>query len=320
MILLRIKNTSLPHIFAELFHFIKHAVVLRLHGLRKKMRFGACFGMKKLWLIAVVVLLMTMEGCNMQNKFLYFPNDERPTDAMLKAENMILWQAAGIDYRGLTAAGGLSAPAGTIVLFHGNGGTAFDRSFYMEPFTSLGFRVILAEYPKYGGRPGRVGEKSFVADALETLKLAYAHYGEPLYLVGESLGCGVVAAAAKQTNVPVAGIILITPWDTLALVARSLFRFLPVQLVLTDKYDSIQNLKNYPRKISVVAAQFDEILPIKHAYNLYENLPEGRKKMWVIPGAGHNDWPFHVGPGLFKEITDFVRVDMHKQGSEISDE
>ncbi len=173
----------------------------------------------------------------------------------------------------------------------------------------LGFRVILAEYPKYGGRPGKVGEKPFVADGLETINLAYKQYGAPIYLLGESLGCGVAAAIAKQTEVPIAGIILITPWDTLASVAKSLFPFLPVKLVLTDKYDSIENLKNYPGRISVVAAERDEILPIRHAYNLYENLPEDRKKMWVVKGAGHNDWPFYTDKFLFEEVTDFVRID-----------
>ena len=89
----------------------------------------------------------------------------------------------------------------------------------------LGFRVILAEYPKYGGRPGKVGEKSFVAAGMETVRLAFEQYGEPLYLVGESLGCGVAAAVAKQTSVPIAGIILITPWDTLASVPSHSFLF-----------------------------------------------------------------------------------------------
>ena len=151
---------------------------------------------------------------------------------------MKLWQATAEDYQGVISAMDAPAPNGTIVLFHGNGGTAVDRGFYLKPFMALGFRVILAEYPKYGGRPGKVGEKPFVAAGLETVRLAYEQYKEPLYLVGESLGCGIVAAVAKQTLVPIAGIILITPWDTLASVAKSLFPFLPVKLVLTDKYDT----------------------------------------------------------------------------------
>ena len=255
-----------------------------------------------------LITAMFLGGCDMQNRFLYFPSAVWPSVQMLEYENMKLWQATSADYQGLIAASNATAPNGTIVLFHGNGGTALDRGFYLEPFMKLGFRVILAEYPKYGGRPGKVGEKSFVAAGLETARLAFEQYKEPLYLVGESLGCGVAASVAKQTSVPIAGIILITPWNTLASVAKSMFPFLPVQLVLTDKYDSIENLKSFKNRISVVGAERDEILPIKHAINLYNALPEGRKRMWIIKGAGHNDWPMHADASLFKEITDFVRI------------
>ena len=228
---------------------------------------------------------------------------------MLEHENVKLWQATAADYQGLVAFNEAPAPNGTLVLFHGNGGTALDRGFYLKPFMELGFRVILAEYPKYGGRPGKVGEKPFVAAGLETVRLAYEQYGEPLYLLGESLGGGVAAAISQQTAVPISGIILITPWDTLASVAGSLFPFLPVKLVLTDKYDSIENLKLFKKKISVIAAERDEILPIRHAMNLYNALPEGKKRLWIIKGAGHNDWPFHADAFLFKEMTDFVRIE-----------
>jgi pimeloyl-ACP methyl ester carboxylesterase len=259
-------------------------------------------------ILLFLITVMFLGGCNMQNRFLYFPEPQWPTERMLAYENMKLWQATAEDYQGLIAASDAPAPNGTIVLFHGNGGTALDRGFYLKPFMELGFRVILAEYPKYGGRPGKVGEKPFVAAGLETVRLAFEQYKEPLYLVGESLGCGVAAAVAKQTSVPVAGIILITPWDTLASVAKSLFPFLPVKLVLTDKYDSIDNLQGFQKNISVIGAERDEILPIKHAMNLYNALPEGRKRLWIIKGAGHNDWPMHTDASLFKEMTDFVRI------------
>ena len=221
---------------------------------------------------------------------------------------MRLWQKTSADYRGLIAGQDPPAPNGTFLLFHGNGGTALDRGFYLDPLGKLGFRVILAEYPKYGGRPGKVGEKPFVADGLESARLAYEQYGEPLYLLGESLGCGVAAAIAKQTSVPIAGIVLITPWDTLAAVAKSLFPYLPMSLLLTDKYDSIGNLQSFKGKISVIGAERDEILPIGHARHLYQSLPEGKKRMWVIRGAGHNDWPFYAEKSLWKEMTDFVKI------------
>lgn len=252
----------------------------------------------------------------MQNKFLYFPSPELPSARLLSAENLKLWPKNSPDYRGLIVDQDPPAPNGTMILFHGNGGTAFDRGFYLEPLGKLGFRVILAEYPKYGGRPGKVGEKPFVDDGRETVRLAFEQYGEPLYLLGESLGCGVAAAIAKHTPVPIGGIVLITPWDTLAAVAKSLFPFLPMSLLLTDKYDSIGNLQSFKGKISVVGAERDEILPIKHAHYLYQSLPEGQKRMWVIKGAGHNDWPYYAEASLWKEMTDFVKINKISQTKE----
>jgi len=243
----------------------------------------------------------------MQNRFLYFPSGVRPTTPTLAAQGLTLWQTTASDYRGLVAADDPPGPRATIIVFHGNGGTALDRGFYLGPLSAMGFRVILAEYPRYGGRPGKLGEKPFVADGLETVRLAQKQYGEPLYLLGESLGCGVVASIIKQTDTPIAGIILITPWDTLAAVAKSLFPYLPVTLLLTDKYDSVKNLRKFPGSIAVVGAERDEILPIKHAYNLYAALPEGRKRLWVIRKAGHNDWPLYADDSLWREMTDFVQ-------------
>jgi pimeloyl-ACP methyl ester carboxylesterase len=259
------------------------------------------------WLIFGTLLLTG--GCNMQNQFLYFPSSEIPSARMLASENMVVWQANAGDYRGITAARDPAGANGTIVLFHGNGGTAADRGFYFEPFMALGFRVILAEYPCYGGRPGTLGEKHFVADGVETLKQAHEQYEGPLYLAGESLGCGVAASIARQTPTPVSGMILFTPWDTLAAVAKSLFPFLPVKMLLTDKYDTVGNLSTFKGKIAVVGAEQDEILPIQHAHALYASLPRGKKRMWVIQGAGHNDWPFYAPPSLFKEVMDFVKID-----------
>ena len=264
--------------------------------------------------VLVIAATLIMGGCDMQNKFLYFPSPEKPSEEYLRAENVRFWQSSSNDYRGLMAEPDLKASDGTIVLFHGNGGTALDRTFYLPPLSELGYRVILAEYPRYGGRPGKVGEKPFVADAVETLRLAYEEFGSPLYVLGESLGCGVAAAAARQSKVPVDGIILITPWDTLADVADRLFPFLPMKLVLTDKYDSIENLKPFKGKIAVIGAERDEILPVQHAVRLYQSLTEGKGRMWLIKNAGHNDWPMYADKLLWRETTDFVKVDKELAG------
>jgi len=195
----------------------------------------------------------------------------------------------------------------TVIVFHGNAGTAADRVFYTKWLAVLGYRVILAEYPAYGGRKGGVGEMVFVNDATETVHLAFEKYGWPLYVLGESLGCGVAAAVAKDTKIKIDGIILITPWDTLASVAQSKFPFLPVKLFLRDKYDNVENLRSFKKGIAVVGAERDEIIPVEHAHRLYLALPSEAKKIWIMKDAGHNDWSMFVDRSFLKEIMDFIR-------------
>jgi pimeloyl-ACP methyl ester carboxylesterase len=242
----------------------------------------------------------------MQNRILYYPGSSAPSEESLKADNIKRWQSSATDYRGLVAAKDAGGPKGTIVVFHGNAGIAADRTYYLNDLGTLGYRVILAEYPGYGGRKGELGEKAFVRDAGETVRLASEKYGGPLFLLGESLGCGVAAAVAKVTPVKIDGIVLITPWDTLASIAREKFPFLPVRLLLTDSYDTIGNLRPFKGKLAVVGAERDEVIPLAHAKNLYDSLPGTARRMWTMQGAGHNDWPMHVNATLWKEIMNYV--------------
>ena len=75
-------------------------------------------------ILLFLIMAMCVGGCNMQNRFLYFPSAERPSIQVLDREGMKLWQETDGDYQGLVAAVEAPAPNGTIVLFHGNGGTA----------------------------------------------------------------------------------------------------------------------------------------------------------------------------------------------------
>ncbi len=256
--------------------------------------------------IVLILGILTLSGCDLQERMLYFPTKGVPDEQSLSSRGMRFWPAGREDYRGFVGTDAGPAGRGTVVVFHGNAGTAADRDFYISALGPRGFRVLLAEYPGYGGRPGKPGEKTFVRDAHETLRLAAAQYGRPLYLLGESLGCGVAAAAAKDSPVPIDGIILITPWDTLLSVAKDHYPWLPVRLFLRDTYDSIGNLRSYGGPVAVVGAERDNIIPVRHARALYDALPT-RKKMWIVPSAGHNDWPLFVRPAWWREVTDFVR-------------
>lgn len=256
----------------------------------------------------MVVLFFSLVGCSLQDRLLYYPSPQLPSPEEMAAADIDFWPGEGAGYRGFVSTAAIGGQRGTVIVFHGNAGTAADRAYYVQALAPLGYRVILAEYPGYGKRPGALGELSFVQDARETLRLAFVQYGGPVLVLGESLGCGVAAALAGQEPAMIAGILLFTPWDTLAAVAKSNFPWLPVGWFLNDRYDNVANLQGFSGKIAIIGAEQDEIIPIRHTLNLSRLLP-GKKKLWTIAQAGHNDWILRVGHRQWREYLDFLTIE-----------
>lgn len=183
----------------------------------------------------------------------------------------------------------------TIVVFHGNAGSAIDRLYYAEAFGFLSARLLLAEYPGYGGRQGQRTQNTLVRDARETLTLVQQQFpDQPLYVVGESLGAAVAAGALGSdepalAKPPVDGLLLLTPWNTLTAVAAHHYRFLPVELLLTDRYPSDRWLADVSTPKVVVIAGRDEVVPAMFGRALFDSLPEP-KRISVVEDAHHNDW------------------------------
>jgi len=241
-----------------------------------------------------------------QRKMLYLPEGNVPAAADLRAHGLRFWPGGDSnDYLGLLAEPDSGEARGTVIVFHGNAGTALDRQNYLPPLTSMGYRVLLAEYPGYGGRPGKPSEEKYVADAGKIIAGVQAEFAGPLYLWGESLGCGIVAAVAAAS--PAAGVVMLTPWDSLVAVARSYYWYLPVRWLLRDHYANLHNLLSFNRPVAVLVAEKDQTIPPRFGRHLYEGLPEP-KKLWLFPGAGHSDWPDAPGEKWWAEVMAFLAV------------
>ncbi|MEO0558612.1 MAG: alpha/beta fold hydrolase [Bacteroidota bacterium] len=249
--------------------------------------------------VAIVVLMVLM-----QDRMLYPSHgivELLPSDLELAQRGLEAWPAH--DPVALVASPD-SAPV-TVVVFHGNGGTALQRGYYAEALARRGLRVVLAEYPAYGWRSGDVSEAAFVADARQTLELVHETYGGPLLVWGESLGAGVAAAAIRQLGAPVEAVVLLTPWDTLPNTASAAYPWLPVRWLARDRYDSVENLRGFGGRVAVLVAEADAVIPPARGLTLYEKL-DAEKRLWTFPGAGHNTWPASPNAVWWDEVVAFA--------------
>lgn len=260
-------------------------------------------------LLSLAIVLVVLAGgvVMFQDRQIYFPeNPSRKEIVNAAHENGLRPWPSEHDYRGLVREPSEAARA-TLVLFHGNAGHAGQRAVYAEILSRFGVRVILAEYPAYGSRKGKLGEEALVADALQTFERARQAFPGPIMLAGESLGAGVAAAIARPADV--SELLLITPWDRIENVAKHHFPWLPVGLFLQDRYDNVDNLDGYEGRVAVIVAERDSIVPASLGKELMARL-SGSKRLFVIPSADHNDWMARIDADWWETVMGFLLEDI----------
>ncbi|MGZ5025967.1 MAG: alpha/beta hydrolase [Methylobacter sp.] len=237
---------------------------------------------------------------------IYFPETYSLTQLLQRTEQLQLkpWPSEN-EYLGLVAKTADTPSKGTVIIFHGNAGSAADRAYYLAPLTKLGYRVVLAEYSGYGARKGEPSEQSLISDGIEIVKRALDDFGGPVFLWGESLGSGVAGDIVQSGQVPVKGVVLVTPFSSLADVAQHHYWFFLAKWLVRDKFDNIKNLQSYSGNTAVLLAEQDEIIPGQLTLKLYESLTH-RKKLWTFKNAGHNTMPLDQDQPWWQDIMDFV--------------
>jgi alpha-beta hydrolase superfamily lysophospholipase len=242
----------------------------------------------------------------LQFRFIYLPHRYSIGNLIQVAEQqtLTLWPTSDEGYRGLATPASTGA-RGTVVVYHGNAGSALNRLHYVAALERLGFHVVLAEYPGYGAREGQLNEQALVADAKTTVQWAARDFGGPVYVWGESLGCGVATAVAADPSLPVAGLALITPFTTLPDLAQAIYWYLPIRWLVRDQYDNVANLASFQKPVALLVAEQDEIMPRAQAEALYAGLTT-QKKMWVLQDARHNTWPTMAEEPWWREVADFL--------------
>ncbi|MDD5581223.1 MAG: alpha/beta fold hydrolase [Methylobacter sp.] len=265
---------------------------------------------KRMFSIVLPYLLFLLIIFLFQRKMIYFPETHsiEQQQELAKQLNLMLWPSKD-NYQGLTSQAIKTACKGTIIVFHGNAGSAINRIYYRiyyrEALERQGYRVILAEYPGYGARTGSPSEAALVSAGVQTAKQALNDFGEPIILWGESLGSGVVSGIVQTMQVPIKGIVLVTPFDSLANIAQHHYWFFLAKWLTLDRFNTVKNMRNYTGSTAILLAEKDEIIPNKYSLNLFNSL-NPRKKLWTFKDAGHNSLPMEPALVWWKDVIQFV--------------
>jgi pimeloyl-ACP methyl ester carboxylesterase len=119
--------------------------------------------------------------------------------------------------------------------------------------------------------------------AFDYLRQASAH--ERIVLVGFSIGSGVAAYLAQHR--PVAGLILVTPFDSLETLARDLYWWAPVGLLVRHRMPTIEFVRSSIVPTALILAVRDAVVPARRSAPLRPAIKNLVFEQTI--DAGHND-------------------------------
>jgi uncharacterized protein len=261
---------------------------------------------------AVVVLFTVLVGLlwTFQRALIYLPGDG-PVGAANRqlpgAREVTLTTSDGLQL-GAWYLPGPDADAPAVLVANGNGGHRGMRAPLARALGEAGLAVLLFDYRGYGGNPGSPSEDGLALDvrAAREFLVRETHVPpERLVYFGESLGAAVVTELAKQH--PPAGLVLRSPFVDLASVGAVHYPFLPVRLLLRDRYPVAEQLAGIRVPTTVVYGSDDSIVPPGQSRAVADAAAQ-LHRLVEVPGADHNDPALLDGDAVVSAVVELART------------
>ena len=241
-----------------------------------------------------------------QDRLIFHPQPAPATltgAAGLSMEDVRIDTVDGTALRGWLAKPANAAARVPLVIYFG--GNAEEVSHFAVQAGHLGGWALLAvNYRGYGDSAGKPSEAALCADSLAVHEWASQRAdidATRIVAMGRSLGSGVAVFLASQRSL--AGVILVTPYDSLRAVAQRHYPYAPVSLLLRHNFDSGARAPRITTPVLMLAARRDTIVPALHARALLDKWA-GPKTWREFDQAGHND--LDADPGYWTEIATFL--------------
>jgi uncharacterized protein len=174
-----------------------------------------------------------------------------------------------------------------VAWFHGNGEDLADAVPMVSLLRSLGVGVLGVEYPGYGvagGTPSEQGAYAAAEHALEWLRTERGVDSARVVLLGQSLGSGVATEMARRGYG--ARLVLISPFSSVAEMAKRLLPFFPARFV-RHRFDTQSKAAAIAVPVLIIHGTEDEVVPFAMGERLAGAFPQAR--LVQIPGGQHND-------------------------------
>jgi pimeloyl-ACP methyl ester carboxylesterase len=211
------------------------------------------------------------------------PDPVLPVDA----QQLAIEAPAGAVLRGVLIPASHKAPGAPVILsFPGNATNAASAALYVHDLYPQA-DVIGFHYRGYKPSTGRIGAGTVCADALRVHDLAVRRFpGRPVVAIGFSIGSVVASWLASQR--PLAGLILVTPFDSLEKVSAARMPWLPVRWLFRNSMQSAEWLHGTRLPVAVIAGGSDRLVRPARTEALRRAIPNLVYDR-TIPGADHND-------------------------------
>jgi pimeloyl-ACP methyl ester carboxylesterase len=165
--------------------------------------------------------------------------------------------------------------------------------------------IYLLSYRGFGASDGAPEEAALVADGLAIFdQVAREHPGQPIAVIGRSLGSGVASFVAGKR--PVQRLALVTPFDSLSETAQAHYRWLPTRWLVRDRYDSVANLRGYFGPILVVRATADDVIPPANTSRLIHSLQTRPQGVDVVQLKGADHHNIALYPEYGQALKEFI--------------
>jgi pimeloyl-ACP methyl ester carboxylesterase len=223
----------------------------------------------------------------LQERLIFFPQPIASTKHLpARAVPLDIVAEDGAHLRGWLARG-TADPAPAVIFF---GGNAEEASWILaEPRWPREWTIVAVNYRGYGASDGKPGERALTADgvAIHDAVVQRADVDATrIVLFGRSLGTAVAVHVAAMR--PVAGVVLASPFDSLAAVGRQHYPWLPVALLLRHRFDAASLATRNTMPLLAIVGDADSIVAPARSRALFDAWA-GPKTWQAIHGADHND-------------------------------